>query len=58
MTKETYRSIGAISGMTIGVFAMWLFQFGGLVPGFFFGAGGAVLGGMSGEWLFARMNRP
>ncbi|TWU45914.1 hypothetical protein Q31b_10900 [Novipirellula aureliae] len=58
MTKETYRSIGAIVGITIGVFAMWLLNFGGLVPGFFFGAGGAVVGGISGERIFARMNRP
>ncbi|TWT83144.1 hypothetical protein CA13_46070 [Planctomycetes bacterium CA13] len=53
MNRDNYRSIGAIIGITLGVTVMFALSFGGLVAGFFFGAGGAVLGGMSGERIFA-----
>ena len=49
MTKETRRSIGAITGLTAGLTAMWLLGMEGLIPAFIFGAGGAVAGGMTGE---------
>ncbi|WP_345683497.1 hypothetical protein [Novipirellula caenicola] len=49
MTQETYRSIGAIAGVITGVVSMALLGFSGLIAGFCFGAGGAVLGGILGE---------
>jgi len=51
MKTETSRSIGAIIGLTLGVAIMWASGLHGLIPGFIFGAGGAVVGGMTGEKL-------
>jgi hypothetical protein len=51
MKTETSRSIGAIIGLTLGIAIMWALGLGGMIPGFFFGAGGAVAGGMTGERL-------
>lgn len=49
MKTETKRSIGAIIGLSTGIALMWALKLYGLVPGFIFGAGGAVAGGMLGE---------
>ncbi len=50
MSRDNYRSIGAISGFLVGVGLMVLLGFAGsLIAGFIFGAGGAVAGGIAGE---------
>ncbi len=54
MSEQTYRSLFAVLGMILGIAVMVGLGRGGLVWGFVFGAGGAVLGGMFGETL-ARM---
>lgn len=54
MTQDAYRSIGAIAGLAIGLGLMFAFGFGGMIPGFLFGAGGAVVGGISGEKVHGR----
>jgi outer membrane lipoprotein SlyB len=53
MTLDAYRSIGAITGLVVGLGLMFAFGFGGMIPGFLFGAVGAVAGGMSGEKIYA-----
>ena len=53
MSKDNYRSIGAIVGLGIGLVLMFALELGGMIPGAVFGAGGAVLGGISGEKVFA-----
>jgi len=55
--RDTYRTVGALSGLAIGMTSMWLFGFGGLIPAAIFGAGGAVIGGMSGERIHDRGER-
>jgi len=57
MTQETYRSIGAIVGVIIGVVSMALLGFSGLIAGFCFGAGGAVLGGILGERVYSMRHK-
>lgn len=52
MTRENYRSIGAIIGLATGLLLMVGIGLGGMIPGALFGAGGAVFGGISGERLF------
>lgn len=54
MTQEAYRSIGAIAGLIIGIALMLALGYGGMIPGFLFGAGGAVAGGISGEKIYAK----
>ena len=54
MTQERYRSIGAIAGLVIGLGVMFAIGRGGMISGFLFGAGGAVVGGIVGEKVFAR----
>jgi outer membrane lipoprotein SlyB len=49
LKKETRRSIGALTGLTIGLVMMWSLGLGGLVPAFICGAGGAVAGAIAGE---------
>ncbi len=53
MSKDTYRSIGAILGLCLGLGLMIAIGWGGMIPGAVFGAGGAVAGGISGEKVFA-----
>ena len=53
MSKDNYRSIGAILGLAIGLGLMFVMGLGGMIPGAVFGAGGAVLGGITGEKIFA-----
>ena len=56
MTVDAYRSIGAITGLVMGLGLMFALGFGGMIPGFLFGAGGAVAGGISGEKFYAKKN--
>ncbi|MEO1525676.1 MAG: hypothetical protein AAFX06_09575 [Planctomycetota bacterium] len=49
MTEQGYRSVGAITGLVVGLALMRVVGQGGLVATFCFGAGGAVVGGMLGE---------
>lgn len=51
VARETARSLGAVIGLSLGFLIMWAVGLSGLVAAFCFGAGGAVLGGMTGERL-------
>ena len=53
MTKESYRSIGALIGLASGFGLMFALGFSELVPAAFFGAGGCVAGGMTAERVHA-----
>lgn len=57
MSRERYRSLGAITGLVIGLALMAALTGGGLVLAAVFGAGGAVSGGMLGERIYDR-NHP
>ncbi|MEO9591516.1 hypothetical protein [Rhodopirellula bahusiensis] len=54
MSRDNYRTIGAIVGLGLGIGAMFLFGMSGVVPGAAFGAGGCVIGGIAGEQIFDR----
>lgn len=47
--RERNRSLGAIIGLSIGLLLMWALGLGGVLYGFVFGAGGAVVGGITAE---------
>lgn len=55
MTEQGYRSIFAILGLVLGLGLMVLLGLGGMIPGAVFGAGGAVVGGITGERVARRM---
>ncbi|MEM9586187.1 MAG: hypothetical protein AAGA03_02805 [Planctomycetota bacterium] len=55
MSRENYRTVGAIAGLLIGLGLMWITGVSGMIPGAIFGASGAVLGGISGEQMHARI---
>jgi outer membrane lipoprotein SlyB len=57
MTKDNFRTIGAVIGLVLGLAMMIGLGFSSMVAGFLFGAGGAVAGGISGEKLHARRRR-
>lgn len=57
MSEQNYRTIGAICGLVLGMVAMRVLGFGGMIPGAVFGAGGAVLGAMAAERVFRRVRR-
>ncbi len=57
MSEDTYRTIGAISGLLLGMLLMVALGMGGMVAGALFGAGGAVTGGICGEKVFASLNK-
>lgn len=54
MSEQIYRSLFAILGLVLGILLMVALDFGGMVPGAIFGAGGAVLGGIAGERIARR----
>lgn len=54
MSEDLYRSMFAIIGLVLGMVLMVALGLGGMIPGALFGAGGAVLGGMTGEWIARR----
>ena len=55
MSKDTCRSMGAIIGLVSSLLLMMVLGYSGVLPGAVFGAGGAVVGGMLGETLFAML---
>lgn len=57
MSRENYRSIGAILGLATGLAMMTLVGQSGVVPGAIFGAGGALAGGILGEQVHSIWNR-
>lgn len=57
MSRESYRSIGAIFGLAIGFALMKLAGQSEIVPGAIFGAGGALAGGIIGERVHTLRNR-
>ena len=57
MTEDLSRSIGAIAGLCLGIALMMALGFHDMVSGALFGAGGAVAGGISGEKVFAWLDR-
>ena len=56
MSVDNYRTICSIAGLSIGIIIMVVSGMSGLIPGFIFGAGGAVLGGIVGEKIHASKN--
>jgi hypothetical protein len=56
-SRDTYRSIGGILGLSTGVITMLVLGFGGLVAGAIFGASGCVGGAILGEQLHAKRRR-
>ncbi|MDF1841346.1 MAG: hypothetical protein P1U77_07920 [Rubripirellula sp.] len=56
-SRDTYRSIGAILGLSAGVLTMSALGFGGLVAGAIFAASGCVAGAIVGEQLHAKRRR-
>lgn len=57
MSRDTYRSIGAMLGLALGVLLMSTLGFGGLVAGAIFGSSGCVSGAIAGEQLHAKRTR-
>ena len=51
MSRDTFRKIGAISGLVLGMVLMRLAGQGGILLGAIWGAGGAVFGGVLGEQI-------
>ncbi|QDV65738.1 MULTISPECIES: hypothetical protein [Crateriforma] len=54
MSRDNYRTVGALLGLALGIGLMFLLGQDGLVAGAIFGAGGCVLGGITGEIFFDR----
>ena len=57
MSRDSYRSVGAIIGLVLGIVLMTSTGQGGVLPGAIFGAGGALAGGILGEKVHALRNR-
>lgn len=55
--RDTFRTIGALTGLGAGLALMWAFGLGGMLVAAVFGAGGAVVGGMTGEQIHDRGER-
>nr|WP_201724009.1 hypothetical protein [Rhodopirellula sp. SM50] len=53
MSRDSYRSVGAIVGLGLGIALMVMAGQGGVLPGAIFGAGGALAGGILGEKVHA-----
>lgn len=57
MTRDSFRSVGAIVGLILGILIMkWSGQ-SGVMAGGLFGAGGALMGGIAGEQVHAVLVR-
>ncbi len=55
MSQETYRTIGAIAGLGLGIIATVALGYNGqIIPSALFGAGGCVAGAVTAERLYAR----
>lgn len=57
MSEQVYRSFFAILGLVLGMLLMVGLGFGSMLAGAIFGAGGAVLGGITGEQIARRRAR-
>ncbi|MCA9138575.1 MAG: hypothetical protein KDB00_17510 [Planctomycetales bacterium] len=57
MSRDNYRSIGAITGLALGITLMISLGKHGVIPGAIFGAGGALAGGVLGERIHGILNR-
>ncbi len=57
MTEDTFRTIGAIIGLSAGIGLMLAMGFSGIVFGALFGAGGCVSGAVTAEKLHAWKNQ-
>ena len=57
MTRDRFRSIGALIGLALGILIMTALGQSGVLAGAFFGAGGALIGGILGEQIHARQDR-
>ncbi|MFG0291215.1 MAG: hypothetical protein ACF8CQ_23835 [Rhodopirellula sp. JB044] len=55
--RDTFRTVGALTGLCVGLSLMWLLGWGGVLASGFFGAIGAVVGGMAGERIHDRGER-
>ncbi len=55
--RDTYRTVGALTGLSAGLVLMWAVGLGGMVVAAIFGAGGAVIGGITGERIHDRGER-
>lgn len=53
MSEQTYRTIGSLLGLAIGIVLMFALGFRGIVPSALFGAGGCVAGAIAAEKLYA-----
>jgi hypothetical protein len=53
MSEQTYRTIGSLLGLAIGIALMYLLGLRGIVPSALFGAGGCVAGAIIAEKLYA-----
>jgi hypothetical protein len=57
MTEQTFRTIGALTGLAIGIGLMVALGFRGILPSALFGAGGCVLGAMTAERIHRSYHR-
>ncbi len=52
MTEDTYRTIGALSGLGFGIGLMMSLGLAGILPSAIFGAGGCVIGAVTAERIY------
>ncbi len=52
MSKQNFRTIGAITGLVIGILLMRYLGMGGVMAGAIFGAGGTLIGSIAGERIY------
>lgn len=57
MTEQTYRTIGSLLGLAMGIALMFLLGLRGIVPSALLGAGGCVAGAITAERLYASNHR-
>ncbi len=57
MKEETYRTIGALVGLALGIGLMQVLGLSGVLFGAVFGAGGCVTGAVTAETIFRWSNQ-
>ncbi len=57
MKRESWRSLGAIAGLSIGWIVMWQAGWRGLTPAFIFGIIGTLTGSLTAERLYDRRHQ-
>jgi uncharacterized membrane protein YeaQ/YmgE (transglycosylase-associated protein family) len=57
MSRDGARSVGAITGLVVGLLVMRSLDQGGVLAGAIFGAGGTLVGGILGERVHALFQR-